>query len=1130
MEKCGILKDFLFTNYNEEGRVLYQFSQEETTREELFKRLEFSSAAQKVIEERNISQEKVKENFLDKLVFAVNQPNREELNNIVKSEIKNSKVQDNYIALQERILCDLTAPEKLGPGIIYEFNLLMSFLHDMFLHKNMFFINSEGKSRDTPNHIIINRKDRITYVKAHNADRVIGNSQLFPSRTQERKSKISVNKHFTLFIEELEKDKNIEYFIIYTNTCLDLTEENRLKKGQSKDFHPLKFDSIDIQKKKYKILRNCSCIDKNGLYQFSQEETTKLSSLLKLPSSFQREKEEERLSDENEKEIKEKFLDKLIFAVNQPNREQLNNAIKNEIENKSNKVPYNYEELHEIALRWSESHEFGHITKGIMEKLLGDIKSNRSSYPEIQDKNINEEIKFARSVVGREGTPAFNQFLDFLIKGEGKKYLKVLKGKGINLPNMSSILNRAGNNAVQAFKELYDLWFDVKGNKTQYLKSLEDEGVNLARMSSVLNGAGNNAAKAFKDLYDIWFDVKGNKTHYLKALEEEGVNLARMSSVLNGAGSNAAKAFKDLYDLWLDTKGTKTQYLKTLEHEGVNLPNMSSILNGAGNKAAKAFKDLYDLWFDTKGNKTQYLKTLKKEGVNLPHMSSILSGAGTNAANVFKELYDLWFDVKGNKTQYLKALEEEGVNLGRMSSILGRAAANAAKAFKDLYDLWFDAEGEKTQYLKTLEKEGINLTNISSILHGAAANAAKAFKDLYTLWFDVEGKKKQHLKHFIKKNNEEKSFTIHNLSSILNGAGANVKDAFEKLHSVCFNNKGERTVLLDDFYNADFEPSNLSCILCGAGVRASSILKRLHCVCFDHEGKRTGLLDDFYNAGFRPGDLSNILSGAVDSLKEFHDFCFTGETKKYLNHFLNEKEGFTLSNLSDILHGTRANVCPVLKDFHDVCFDETGNKTQLLDDFYNAGFRSDDLSNTLSMAGNNATSVLRNFHKLCFSKDNYLDHFLAEEELFTPKDLSRILRGVGMNISSIFVKLHDLCFDKSGNRTDYLDSLIKNRTSNKILDVLYERVRKASSTFLNGIPFQQQDISIGEESEMKYDDEEEYMGSGNQNKSSTKQKVSLKQSNSSSHKRKVEEIFSSKQKRKRLSSKHYTFRYFDSIE
>ncbi|WP_250295843.1 hypothetical protein [Wolbachia endosymbiont of Oedothorax gibbosus] len=57
---------------------------------------------------------------------------------------------------------------------------------------------------------------------------------------------------------------------------------------------------------------------------------------------------------------------------------------------------------------------------------------------------------------------------------------------------------------------------------------------------------------------------------------------------------------------------------------------------------------------------------------------------------------------------------------------------------------------------------------------------------------------------------------------------------------------------------------------------------------------------------------------------------------------------------------------------------------------------------------------------------------------------------------------------------------------------------------------------------MEYDDEEEYMGSGSQGKSSKKQKVSLQQSNSSSHKRKVEEIDSSQQKRnlrKRIKGK-----------
>jgi len=162
----------LFTNNNTEGRGFYQFSQDKTTKEELLKRLEFSPAMQKVMKKRKFSLEEIKGEFLDKLVFAINQPNREEQNSIIKNEIKkkNSKVQDDCIKLQEKILRNLTAPEehkKLGSyisGITYGFNLLMSFLHDMFLHKNMFSINSEEKSHDLSNDITLNYKDRITYV------------------------------------------------------------------------------------------------------------------------------------------------------------------------------------------------------------------------------------------------------------------------------------------------------------------------------------------------------------------------------------------------------------------------------------------------------------------------------------------------------------------------------------------------------------------------------------------------------------------------------------------------------------------------------------------------------------------------------------------------------------------------------------------------------------------------------------------------------------------------------------------------------------------------------------------------------------------------------------------------------
>ncbi|GFT70879.1 uncharacterized protein TNCV_4163611 [Trichonephila clavipes] len=455
--------------------------------------------------------------------------------NIIKDSEPPSNLQDeprqnelhNARQTKQYIPCHLV-------GLMYQLDLLVlcSLRKFTYEHKypslSLAFGDSEiGKF----NNIVLCNKKKSIHIQIENVDKYyidndIGYARLFTKEKEKRS--FFINDYFDSFVKHLiskpnSLSNNIKYLVIYTNSSLDLTEEEKLKQGRSWSFYPFKFDGINMEE--CGILKDFLFTNDNtkgnGFYRFSQDKTTReeLFKRLEFSSAIQKVIEERKFS----QEVKENFLDKLVFAVNQPNREELNSIvkinqhdreelnsiIKNEIENKSNKVPYNYEELHEIVLRWSESHEFGPITKGIMKKFLGDIKSNRSSHQEIQNKNI-EEIKFAKSVVGRKGTPTFNQFLDFLIKGEGIKYLEVLKGKGINLANMSSILNGAGNNAAKAFKDLYDLWFDAKGNKTQYLKTLE-EGVNLPNMSSILYGAGNNAAKYFKDLYDVLFDAEGEK-------------------------------------------------------------------------------------------------------------------------------------------------------------------------------------------------------------------------------------------------------------------------------------------------------------------------------------------------------------------------------------------------------------------------------------------------------------------------------------------------------------------------------------------------------------------------------------------------------------------------------------------
>lgn len=129
-----------------------------------------------------------------------------------------------------------------------------------------------------------------------------------------------------------------------------------------------------------------------------------------------------------------------------------------------------------------------------------------------------------------------------------------------------------------------------------------------------------------------------------------------------------------------------------------------------------------------------------------------------------------------------------------------------------------------------------------------------------------------------------------------------------------------------------FKPKKLSKILHGSGANICFALKNFHDVCFDETGNKTQLLDDFYEAGFRPGYLSNILSmagnNAASILRNFHKSCFNKEN--HLGHFLGGKKLFTPKDLSKILYGVGINICPTFKKLHDLCFDKAGNATKYL--------------------------------------------------------------------------------------------------------------------------------------------------------------------------------------------------------
>jgi len=96
----------------------------------------------------------------------------------------------------------------------------------------------------------------------------------------------------------------------------------------------------------------------------------------------------------------------------------------------------------------------------------------------------------------------------------------------------------------------------------------------------------------------------------------------------------------------------------------------------------------------------------------------------------------------------------------------------------------------------------------------------------------------------------------------------------------------------------------------------------------------------------------------------------------------------------------------------------------------NLGFTLSNLSYILLWSGTNALSILRDFHTLCVhEKKEYLNHFLAQPELFDLNKLSKLLRGEGLKVCPIFEEVHDLCFGTRGKKTEYLDSLFTKCTN-----------------------------------------------------------------------------------------------------
>ncbi|GFR13481.1 uncharacterized protein TNCT_653241 [Trichonephila clavata] len=228
--------------------------------------------------------------------------------------------------------------------LMYQLDLsvLCSLRKSTYEHKyRLLSLAFEDSEIDKFNDIALRYEEKSIHIRIENVDEYyidndISYAKLF---TKERRSS-SINSYFGSFVKHLisksdSLSNNVEYLIVYTNSGLDLTEKKELKKGQLRNFYPFKFDSINTEE--CDILKDFLFTNDNtqgsGFYQFLQDEATReeLLGQLEFSPAMRKAIKGRKLSQEFEKETKEAFLDKLVLAVNQPNREELNNIVKNEI-------------------------------------------------------------------------------------------------------------------------------------------------------------------------------------------------------------------------------------------------------------------------------------------------------------------------------------------------------------------------------------------------------------------------------------------------------------------------------------------------------------------------------------------------------------------------------------------------------------------------------------------------------------------------------------------------------------------------------------------------------------------------------------------------------------------------------
>ncbi|XP_051169151.1 uncharacterized protein LOC127286680 isoform X1 [Leptopilina boulardi] len=646
---------------------------------------------------------------------------------------KLEKKNENLNKLRNEIISQLIEDEKKEninieniQSTIYSFNLFMFCIHDMFMNENIVAIKFEERiyNKIAFNNISINFRNNFFYLRPLEVDV----NKLSLMELTKQRDIFSIDSHFSFFIEEL--DENLDYFVIYTNLSVTLLRElilgNKFLTKEMVVTNRLKFNQLDVMEEKFAIFKN-SYINTNNLYQFSQDEAEKIMDLLTIPACFHSRKEVGKFSNFTENEVKKLFLNKIVFAVKQPNSEELYKFLESNVN--ISQVPYDFEKLYKITLRYLQSHEFFGLTKNLMLTLCCEMQQDIKS--EITEK-IDEEFQKKENNSALVKTEQNEELSEVtkkeFISSDVERTIKKLKKEidssdyeessddfssdesnsideeiirekfenaSISQIGRQNIVKNELRGKIVFLFNLFPAWKNGKRSQDKLKRLIKDQMLIINNAQNLNNFLESQVRKKIIGRYELE-DLKSLINHgpftaielenYLQQEIKTSVKSFKMkeykfANVIFGNENNLQ--FNEFLTFLMRGDGKK--YLEIFQQNKISSVYVSKVLKGSKNDAIYAFRELYMLWFDKNHQMRFYLKNLKRENINLMHICIIIYGSGIYASQEFEKLYNLWFDKAGNKTNYLKSFEANKISVKNLCLIFKESGVNATKSFQNFY-------------------------------------------------------------------------------------------------------------------------------------------------------------------------------------------------------------------------------------------------------------------------------------------------------------------------------------------------------------------------------------------------------------------------------------------------------------